>query len=93
MRKELFLSNDKMRFWFNVIVPLIVVIINKTAANFDSPEEENLQQKPGMGRNALPASCRFLVKGGLQAPLYGRSYGIFQSGSHGDVSPGKPLSD
>ncbi len=32
-------------------------------------------------------------KGGLQAPLYGRSYGIFQSGSHGDVPPGKPLSD
>ena len=61
MRKELFLSNDKMRFGFNVIVPVIVVIINKTAANFDSPEEENLQQKPGMGRNALPASCRFLV--------------------------------
>ena len=32
-------------------------------------------------------------KGGLQAPLHGRSYGIFQSGSHGDVPPGKPLSD
>ena len=32
-------------------------------------------------------------KGGLQAPLYGRSYGVFQSGSHGDVPPGKPLSD
>ena len=32
-------------------------------------------------------------KRGLQAPLYGRSYGILQSGSHGDVPPGKPLSD
>ena len=33
------------------------------------------------------------TRGGLQAPLYGRSYGILQSGSHGDVPPGKPLSD
>ena len=30
---------------------------------------------------------------GLQAPLYRRSYGVFQSGSHGNVPQGKPLSD
>ena len=30
---------------------------------------------------------------GVQAPLHRRGYGVFQSRSHGDVPPGKPLSN
>ena len=29
----------------------------------------------------------------VQTPMYGRRYGILQSRSHGDVPPGKSLSD